>query len=120
MKSPKNESSKRIQLDLELIKTLAGFGLTLAEIAAACGCSDDTLHRRARAQIDRGWADMRASLKRKQYEVAMAGNVTMLIWLGKNYLDQTDRQVVDQTGPTTIKVEYEDTCTARRGARDDR
>jgi len=34
-------------------------------------------------------------LKRKQVEVALAGNTTMLIWLGKQYLDQSDK--VDNT-----------------------
>lgn len=38
------------------------------------------------------------SLKRKQYEVAMGGNVTMLIWLGKITVGQVEqvRQVIDQ------------------------
>ena len=30
------------------------------------------------------------SLRRKQYEVAMSGNTSMLIWLGKNILGQRD------------------------------
>jgi len=39
---------------------------------------------------------MRVNLRKKQYDVAMAGNVSMLIWLGKNELNQTDRQEVEQ------------------------
>jgi hypothetical protein len=35
---------------------------------------------------------MRVNLRKKQYDVAMAGNVSMLIWLGKNELGQTDKQ----------------------------
>jgi hypothetical protein len=31
------------------------------------------------------------SIRAKQYEVAMKGNTTMLIWLGKQYLGQTDQ-----------------------------
>ena len=31
------------------------------------------------------------SLRRKQLEVAINGNVTMLIWLGKQYLGQRDK-----------------------------
>lgn len=37
---------------------------------------------------------LRINLLKKQYDVAMAGNVSMLIWLGKNELGQTDK--VDQ------------------------
>jgi len=33
---------------------------------------------------------VRINLRKKQYDVAMAGNTSMLIWLGKNELGQTD------------------------------
>ena len=33
------------------------------------------------------------ALEEKQYEVAMEGNVQMLIWLGKQHLGQTDKPV---------------------------
>ena len=35
------------------------------------------------------------SLRRQQYKVAEAGNVSMLIWLGKQYLGQKDQQEVE-------------------------
>ena len=35
---------------------------------------------------------LRINLLKKQYDVAMSGNVSMLIWLGKNELGQTDKQ----------------------------
>lgn len=46
---------------------------------------------------------MRINLLKKQYDVAMAGNVSMLIWLGKQYLKQKDKQenevvIGDSTG----------------------
>lgn len=34
---------------------------------------------------------MRVNIRKKQYDVAMAGNVSMLIWLGKNELGQKDK-----------------------------
>jgi hypothetical protein len=34
---------------------------------------------------------LRINLLKKQYDVAMAGNVSMLIWLGKNELGQKDK-----------------------------
>ena len=30
------------------------------------------------------------SLRRRQYSAAMEGNTTMLVWLGKNWLEQSD------------------------------
>jgi hypothetical protein len=34
---------------------------------------------------------MRINLLKKQYDVAMSGNVSMLIWLGKQHLGQSDK-----------------------------
>lgn len=60
-------------------------------MAAVLNCSVDTLGRRFAEVIEKGRKQGNMSLKRKQYEVAMGGNVTMLIWLGKQRLDQTDK-----------------------------
>lgn len=35
--------------------------------------------------------EIRVTLQRRQYEVAMSGNVTMLIWLGKQWLGQSEK-----------------------------
>ena len=35
-------------------------------------------------------AEQKIELRRKQWQVAMEGNVQMLIWLGKNILGQKD------------------------------
>jgi hypothetical protein len=40
----------------------------------------------------KGCADIKESLRRKQLDIAKAGNVTMLIWLGKQILGQRDIQ----------------------------
>lgn len=40
---------------------------------------------------------LRINLLKKQYEVAIAGNVSMLIWLGKQELGQKDKQEVEST-----------------------
>jgi hypothetical protein len=34
---------------------------------------------------------LRINLLKKQYDVAMSGNVSMLIWLGKQHLGQSDK-----------------------------
>lgn len=67
-------------------------------MASVLGCSADTLERNYAAIIKEGRDSGKMSLKRKQYEVAMSGNVTMLIWLGKIQLGQVEqvRQVIDQ------------------------
>jgi len=67
-------------------------------MASVLKCSADTLERNFAAIIKEGREHGIMSLKRKQHEVAMSGNVSMLIWLGKVRIGQVEqvRQVVDQ------------------------
>ena len=44
------------------------------------------------------------SLRRKQMQIAMAGNVTMLIWCGKQFLGQKDKHEYDYGDDTAIKA----------------
>jgi hypothetical protein len=50
------------------------------------------------ADSTEGRARLCQSLKRKQVELADAGNVTMLIWPGKQYLGQRDCWLHEVTG----------------------
>jgi len=88
----------------EIIEALAACCCTFEEVAAYIGWHPATVYRRmedpksAFAQAyERGAANGRATLRRKQYENAMKGNVTMQIWLGKQNLGQTDTPQVQMT-----------------------
>ena len=81
----------RKRVDAKLIEELAKIMASRAEIAAIAGCSVSTLDRRFDAAIKRGNDHAKASIRRRQFECAMAGNVTMLIWLGKQWLGQRDK-----------------------------
>ena len=81
----------RIDLNLSLVQSLARIGCTIPEIAKIVGVSEPTIKRRARAEIEKGHDEMRMSLRRWQYEKAKEGSVPMLIWLGKQYLEQRDK-----------------------------
>lgn len=80
----------RKKIDVEQVRKLAAIHCTNEEIASIVGCSKDTLERRCAAILKDGRAAGKMSLKRKQYELAMSGNVTMLIWLGKILLGQRE------------------------------
>jgi hypothetical protein len=78
-------------LDGETVSAMASLGLTQNEVALALGCSHDTIYRRFGESFDAGKAKLSGSLRKKQVQLALAGNVTMLIWLGKNMLGQSDK-----------------------------
>ena len=79
-------------VDLELVEKLATIQCTQTEIAATLGVSVDTLARNKHfAEIyKRGSDGGRKSLRRMQFESASKGSIAMQIWLGKQYLGQSD------------------------------
>lgn len=91
-----NTNKKNLSLDMEdTIIKLAGIYCTNHEIAIICGIEEDTLVLNYLALIERGRVNCRASLRRRQWQSAMEGNPRLLIWLGKQILGQTDRQIIE-------------------------
>ena len=96
---------KIIEIDWDIFDKLCGIQCTLAELCAFFGCSEDTVERRVKEHSGLKFADYYTqkrkagfvSLRRKQFETAMKGNVTMLIWLGKQWLNQVDKPITDET-----------------------
>lgn len=76
---------------------MASIGCTDEDIAAVAGCSRSTVQRTFDAQLKEGRASLRTRLRKAQVDSAMAGNTTMLIWLGKQYLGQRDKYDVIQS-----------------------
>ena len=79
----------------------------MVEIAAVCGVSVDTLERRFADTIKKGRETGNMSLRRKQVEVAMQGSVAMLIWLGKQRLEQKDQVDITAEVGHRARVVYE-------------
>jgi hypothetical protein len=88
--------------DWKIFDALCFAQATLEEIALYYAVSSRTIERAVqrakKTTFVRYYGQKRVggnvSLRRKQMELAMKGNVTMLIWLGKQYLGQTDKQQV--------------------------
>jgi hypothetical protein len=76
-----------------MVEKLAHIQCTYSEIASTLGVSVDTLQRNKdfAATYKRGAEGGRKSLRRMQFESANRGNVVMQIWLGKQYLNQSDQ-----------------------------
>jgi hypothetical protein len=77
---------------------LARIGATQEEMGRVLGCDATTIGRRFSGEIKRGAADLKIKLRRKQISAALNGNVSLLIWLGKQLLDQTDRSRTELSG----------------------
>lgn len=87
------------KVDKEMFEKLCGLHCTLIEISGFMGISDDTIERWCKREYKKPFAEINklkrgkgaVSLRRKQFEIAMSGNPTLLIWLGKQYLNQTEK-----------------------------
>jgi len=107
----------RIEFDLAAVEGLGRIGATAVEMAAVLPASQSTIeHRLADKECDfskayqKGFSLLKTSLRRKQVQVAMSGNTTMLIWLGKQILKQSDKHEVrspDEIDPDVVRAEAE-------------
>jgi hypothetical protein len=79
-----------LPIDGKQVEALAAILCTNEEIAAVLGCTHETIANRFREELDRGREKGRASLRRAQWAAAQKGNPAMLIWLGKQWLEQKE------------------------------
>jgi AraC-like DNA-binding protein len=86
---PKNK------IDPDQVFELAKLNCSLKEIASVLKCCVSTLERHFAEVIHSGRMARNESLKRRQYDLAMAGNVKMLIRLGECELGQAARMQLD-------------------------
>jgi len=102
-----NEQKKKagrpsVVLDREEVYKLALFHCTLDEMAHFFKCDRNTLANNYSAEIAKGKSEGKIRLRKKQFDVAMKGNTTMLIWLGKQILGQNDQNVGEDYSPLPI------------------
>lgn len=97
--------------DKRTLATIRGLGkiqATTRECAAVLGVSHQTFITFSNENpivgelLEQGRMIGKMSLRRKQYAEAMKGNTTMLVWLGKQHLDQKDKHEVAQTVDVTV------------------
>lgn len=93
-------------IDYDSVEKLASIMCTQEEIADYLNMSVRTLQRDAEfcRIYKKGLNKGRMSLRRKQFQMA-DHNTGMAIWLGKQYLDQKDKQEVEHSGKIINKYE---------------
>jgi hypothetical protein len=81
----------KVPVDPERVYDLAFHGCHDTEIGIAVGIEEHTLRNNFRDELAKGRQQMKEKLRRAQMRVATeTGNPTMLIWLGKQMLKQSD------------------------------
>jgi hypothetical protein len=95
--------------DLDMVETFGQIKASYEVMASHFGCVKNTIARHMEdessqfcVRYKKGLGNTKQSLAMKQIEVALKGNTTMLIWLGKQLLGQVDEQKHDVSG----KVEF--------------
>lgn len=91
----------RIEIDKAEFEKLCSLQCTKEEIAGFFSCSEDTIERWCNREYKACFAVVfgqkrgigKMSLRRAQFRMAET-NPTMAIWLGKQYLGQTEKQEV--------------------------
>ena len=112
----KGDTPAQDRIDKKVFENLCGIQCTLAEICDAFDVEDDTLNSWCKKtygttfsevfKIKRGKGQI--SLRRMQWNLAEK-NPTMAIWLGKQYLNQKDRQEI--VAEVENKNNYKDLTT---------
>ena len=90
------------QIDQKQFESLCGLQCTKDEICGFFDITDKTLDNWCHATYKANFSDVfrqkrgtgKISLRRSQFKLAEK-NATMAIWLGKQYLDQRDKDIAD-------------------------
>ena len=95
MAGKKNTGRPKIEIDSDQVRKLAAMQCTNVEIAAFFDCDEGTIRKRFSDILSKGREGGKISLRRMQWQSAEKGNTSMLIWLGKQYLGQSDKKDLD-------------------------
>lgn len=118
------DGAPRKEIDIKAAQNMCVLHCTSEEIASVFDIDNDTLIARLKEHGYSCFSDFfkrhsgkgKVSLRRHQWKLAESGNATMLVWLGKNILGQTDkveseittRDVTPDRPPTIINHFIED------------
>lgn len=99
-----------VPIDTELLYKLAAYGATNYELADFFGVGEAQIRYYFTHYLSKARSALKIKLRRAQIKVALEGQATMLIWLGKNLLNQSDSpytQDDDKVLPWTAEQKQE-------------
>lgn len=110
-------------IDWEQVDRMCEIHCTGEEQASILGVDYDTLNAACKREHNKSFSEYfrqkassgKMSLRRKQYTSAMDGNTTMLVWLGKNWLGQTDQPEAEPVDLQPIVIQRADEANQTAG-----
>lgn len=104
------------EFDKDLFEKACEIQCTESDICHLFGTTDKTLSawckRTYKKSFQEVFSDKRIpglyALRRAQYDAALTGNATMLIWLGKQWLNQSEKPTGNDAANTGISDEVEE------------
>lgn len=105
-----------VNLDWKLLNSILQYGATILDCSDICEISEDVIQKRIKKEYKMTFTEYRKKkmsktrlkLRQKQTEMALAGNVALLIWLGKNMLGQSDKVEEHTGGKIEVKITKDD------------
>ena len=113
--------SKQDKINKQQFEALCNMQCTQVEICSVFNCCEDTLNAWCKNNYDgKTFLETRkmfsekgkASIRRMQFKSAENGNVTMQVWLGKQYLGQTDK--IENTNMERVTIVNDINPTSNR------
>lgn len=107
-----SEKVERNPISARILRGLGEIQCTDDEICAVLGITLDELEDELantpglQEAFDAGRASSKKSLRRIQWDIAKKGNVKMAIWLGRQWLDQLQKDEKTQSSDVQIEVAY--------------
>ena len=112
----------KLDIDPERVEMLASFGCSTIEIARLHNCDESTIRLRFKNELERGRENMKIKLRQLQWKQAENGNTSLLIFLGKQYLGQSDRNELELVGNLENLLKecgYEDSPIEKKSIKQD-
>lgn len=112
-KIPAKMGRPRKEIDFKQLDQLCAIQCTQEEVASFFECSIDTIEARIKEQFGMTFPEYfeekkssgRISLRRAQFQSAVTKqNPTMMIWLGKQYLNQSDKTIIENPNDRDQKL----------------
>lgn len=104
-----------VHFSWQTLDAVLQFGASKTDCAEFLDCSEDTIERRIKTKFNmtfteyrlRKMGKTRVGIMKKQIDMALAGDRTMLIWVGKQICGQSDKfSEPDEVVNNTVQLKY--------------